>query len=45
MNGRIAKKIRRETKRAGWEYLGVLCSLPFGDRIRLCWAVLWRKVE
>lgn len=44
MNGRWAKKIRRETRRAGWEYLDVMCSLRLGERLGLCWAILWKKV-
>jgi len=47
MNGRLAHKIRKATKRNWREYLREIKALPFGVRFRLAWWLLFgdkRKV-
>lgn len=43
MNSRVAKKIRKYTKRNYFEYLGVIKEWPFTARLRLCWWILFGK--
>ena len=43
MNGRIAKQIRKMTKRHGMDYLRELKSYSFIGRWHLCWWLLFGK--
>jgi len=43
MNGRMAKKVRKYSRRAWWEYFHAIREWPFGVRLRFCWQVLFSK--
>ena len=43
MNGRVARKIRQYTKRNWREYLREVRQLPFANRLRLAWWLLFGR--
>ena len=43
MNGRIAKKIRKYSKRNWMEYYQAMKKWPLGVRLRFCWALLFGR--
>jgi len=43
MNGRIAKKIRKNTQHNFFEYVQAVKGWPFGNRLRLCWYILFGR--
>jgi len=43
MNGRVAKKIRKYSKRNFLEYVRAVEEWPFSARWRLCWHILFGK--
>lgn len=43
MNGRVAKKIRREAKRNWLEYVKAVKQWPFEARFRFAWHILFHK--
>lgn len=45
MNGRVAKKIRKYTKRNFLEYVHAVKGWPWTAKLRLCWYILFAKGE
>jgi len=46
MRGKVAKKIKRETRKFWREYLERVAELGFRERLNLAWRILWaRKKE
>ena len=43
MNGRVAKKIRKYSKRNWIEYVQALRAWPFNARLRFCWHIMFSK--
>jgi len=43
MNGRLAKKVRKYTKRNFLEYVEAVKLWPLSARWRLCWHILLKK--
>ena len=43
MNGRIAKKIRQVNRRNWREFYGDLLELPFKNRFRIGWYIIWHS--
>jgi len=41
MNSRVAKKIRRHSRRAWVEYFQAIREWPFTTRLHFCWDVLF----
>jgi len=41
MNGRVAKKLRKYSKRAWWEYVMVIKTWPLSARLRFTWHILF----
>jgi len=45
MRGKVAKKIRRETRKFWRRYLLEVAELSFRERLRLAWRILWARKE
>ncbi len=43
MNLKLAKKIRKANRRAGWEYVEMLCNYSFGQKLLFCKHILTHK--
>jgi len=43
MNGRVAKKIRKYSKRNWLEYVAVVKKWPFMARLRFAWYILFKR--
>ncbi len=41
MNGALAKKVRKSTKRHWGEYLKDLMSMPFWGRVKTAWFIVF----
>ena len=41
MNGRVAKKVRKYSRRAWWEYFNAIREWPLDVRLRFCWQVIF----
>ena len=45
MRGKVAKKIKRETRKFWREYLERVAELSFRERLSLAWRILWARKE
>ena len=43
MNLKMAKKLRKWTRRAGKEYVDELCHYTFFQKLSFCWYILTHK--
>jgi hypothetical protein len=43
MNGRVAKKIRKYSRRQFLEYVAMVKQWPFGDRLEFAWRIVLGK--
>jgi len=41
MNEKVAKKLRKYTKRRGQHYVATIRSWPFRNRLRFAWSILF----
>ncbi len=43
MNLKLAKKIRKANRRAGWEYVEMLCNYSFWQKLDFCKHILTHR--
>lgn len=43
MNGQLAKKLRKYSRKAWWEYVMILQTWPLEARLRFAWAIIFKR--